>query len=43
MEKEYANVTLDDFTRVRTIGMGSFGRVELVSYQHDVSNSLGFQ
>ena len=29
--KEYAHVTLDDLTRVETLGMGGFGRVELVS------------
>ena len=29
-EKEYANVILKDFDRVDTLGMGGFGRVELV-------------
>ena len=29
--KEYANVTLQDLLRVETLGMGGFGRVELVS------------
>ncbi len=30
-DKEYASVTLRDFERVDTLGMGGFGRVELVS------------
>jgi hypothetical protein len=29
-DKEYINVTLKDFERVDTLGMGGFGRVELV-------------
>ncbi len=29
-DKEYASVTLKDFERVDTLGMGGFGRVELV-------------
>ena len=29
--KEYADVTLNDLVRVETLGMGGFGRVELVS------------
>lgn len=32
--KEYAHVTLDDLTRVETLGMGGFGRVELVSERY---------
>ena len=30
-DKDYINVTLKDFERVDTLGMGGFGRVELVS------------
>ena len=29
-DKEFANVTLKDIVRVETLGMGGFGRVELV-------------
>ena len=32
-DKEFAAVTLKDFVRVETLGMGGFGRVELV--RHD--------
>ncbi len=30
--KQYAKVTLEDLGRVETLGMGGFGRVELVWY-----------
>ena len=30
IEKEFANLTIKDFTCVETLGMGGFGRVELV-------------
>ena len=30
-EKEYASITLRDITWVNTLGLGGFGRVELVS------------
>lgn len=30
--KKFANMTLDDIVRVETLGMGGFGRVELVSH-----------
>ena len=29
-DKEFANITLKDIVRVETLGMGGFGRVELV-------------
>ena len=29
--KEFASVTLNDIQRIETLGMGGFGRVELVS------------
>lgn len=29
--KEYSHITLDDIVRVETLGMGGFGRVELVT------------
>ena len=38
-DKEYANVTLKDFERVDTLGMGGFGRVELVSGQDCLSDN----
>ncbi len=28
--KKYAKITLDDLARIETLGMGGFGRVELV-------------
>lgn len=31
--KKYAKVTLEDLARVETLGMGGFGRVELVCGQ----------
>ncbi len=30
-DKEYSSITLKDIVRVETLGMGGFGRVELVS------------
>jgi len=31
--EEFKDLTLKDFTYVGTLGMGGFGRVELVSYK----------
>lgn len=31
-DKEYAHIDLHDLVRVETLGMGGFGRVELVSW-----------
>ena len=30
--QEYSTVTLDDLKRIQTLGMGGFGRVELVMF-----------
>eukprot|EP00731_Ephydatia_muelleri_P017621 Em0010g719a len=41
--KEYAHVTLDDLTRVETLGMGGFGRVELVQLKSDPTKTFALK
>lgn len=38
-DKEYADVTLRDLVRVDTLGMGGFGRVELVCMEFVVQSN----
>lgn len=41
--KEYADVTLNDLVRVETLGMGGFGRVELVQLRTDLTKTFALK
>ncbi|XP_064388330.1 cGMP-dependent protein kinase 1-like [Halichondria panicea] len=43
IEKEFANLTIKDFTCVETLGMGGFGRVELVQIRNDPAKTYALK